>query len=236
MDSPALRLFRERAGEVALLLALCSPEDADLPERMKSRKQDAALCRSALVLLCSHMEGFFEDLVSACLEFHERNGTLAGELPLRLRVVQIWRSREPPDGASDECIWRMIEGVRDAPLANDSTVCRCGLLDSELHVHGFATPGSKEVDKLFASAGILDVWSAIAEENTDVARVKTNLDAMVHRRHPVAHGDAGVAPTRGDIESYLSDMIVLAEHFDSAVEKRLIASHPTRTPWSLVSE
>src|SRR6185503_7650306 len=86
--SPAARLLDDRIAEVITLVRLCPPTDSDPPTRDEARRTETALCRSALVLLCSHMEGFFEDLVEDVLAFHEANETIIASLPVALRVRQ----------------------------------------------------------------------------------------------------------------------------------------------------
>jgi len=78
-SSTAFQNFRGRLREVGALRSLCVSEDVAPRKRPRARQINDALCRAALVLLCAHMEGFFEQLINDILLFHESNNT-----PVRL--------------------------------------------------------------------------------------------------------------------------------------------------------
>jgi hypothetical protein len=233
--SPALRSFRQRLGEVEALLKLCEPNLSGLEKRSKARKKDEALCRAALVLLCSHMEGFFEDLVQDILQFHELNGTEIVNLPLRVRIIQIWKHLELADSATDEKKWAGIQAIRSSNVANESLRCEVGTFNIDIHIRGFTTPGSKEVEKLLRSVGIDDVWDLVEKKNSGSRILKHSLDALVYRRHPIAHGNADAKATPDDVKQYLRDMRKLAKLFDDVIAESLLPCCVKGDPWSLIA-
>lgn len=236
--SPALRLLDQRLEEVMALIGMCPPPDSDLGSRDENRRKERALCRAALVLLCSHMEGFFEDLIEDVLSFHATNRTTILMLPAALRVrqseghVRILAERSN-DG---EKRWRVIQQFRSEPLFDDTGQCMTGLLDATLHTHGFASPGSTELDGLFRSVGFAFLWTEIQSRprGTRGDLLKGALDAVVLRRHDVAHGDAGAVITPGDLGSYVDSMRELAERTDVVVGEWLEATHACKNPWGLL--
>lgn len=134
--SPALMSFRVRLGEVNRLLKLCEPASSPIKQRARARKRDDALCRAALVLLCSHMEGYFEDLIDSVIVFHELNKTLVRDLPVQLKVTQIWGSVGLTEGLNDSKKWDIIQAIRNQCLTDEALNCNSGFLDSDLHIKG----------------------------------------------------------------------------------------------------
>lgn len=231
--SSSFRNFRERLREVGTLRTLCVREDVRPRERERARKRNVAVCRAALVLLCSHMEGFFEDLTADILQFHESNRTPLKAMPLRLRVAQVWRYVHLPEGASDERKWSALQAVRTSNVVDETANCASGMLDAELHTKGFAVPGSSEVEGLLKSVGVPNVWTAIDGE------LKTRhawgpLDALVYRRHPIAHGEQGAKATPDDVSQYIVEMQKLAAAFDVVVARCLEYGFAVADPWSLL--
>ena len=181
---PAQHNFNLRLKEIETLLGLCENENASLREKSNSRQTDGTLCRAALVLLCSHMEGFFEDLIENIMRFHSMNTTLTSCLPMRLRIKQIWKYLDAVNAASDDKKWEAIQMVRSSPIANMRGRCKADTLSFDLHVKGFSTPGSKDVERLFHSIGIDDIWSLIEAKRPGSAIYRRSLDALVHRPPP----------------------------------------------------
>ena len=64
MPSSAFKKFGDRILEVKRLHSLCTREDEDYRIKKSNAERDEALLRGAHVLLCSHLEGYFEDLIS----------------------------------------------------------------------------------------------------------------------------------------------------------------------------
>lgn len=100
---------------------------------------------------------------------------------------------------------------------------------------GFAVPGSKEVEKLFRTIGVGDVWSLIEQKQPRSRHLKQELDAVVKRRHPIAHGDAGATVTPEDVRQYVNSMKRLALLFDVIIVGFIADSLMVKEPWELFS-
>jgi hypothetical protein len=214
---------------------MCPTWDGDVSTREDDRRKERALSRAALVLLCSHMEGFFEDLVQDVLSFHERDGTSIKMLPVALRVKQSLThvATLTESGTDDMRRWTVIQRFRSEPLFDETQACQRGLLDAALHTRGFASPGSEELARLFASVGFGRLWEEV-HARPHGALLKNSLDALVHRRHHVAHGDLSATITPGDLSSFVVDMQALADRVDVVVGEWLEDTHLRRNPWGVL--
>lgn len=231
--SPALTAFGNRLTEVATLLRLCTPLNASLTTKSKSRNKDIVLCRAALVLLSSHMEGFFEDLIQDILQFYELINTQFSNLPLRIRVVQIKKRITAIETATDKRIWEAVQQIRTSDIADDSLICTPGNLNLDNHIRGFSNPGSKEVKELFKSIGIEDIWELLKRKRFRVKILKATLDSLVNKRNPIAHGNIAVTVTPNDIKQYITDMKKLAKKFDKIIQLHLTDESGYPNPWSI---
>jgi hypothetical protein len=231
--SPASRRLDLRLDEVTTLVALC-PVDHSIGSRELNRSRERALCRSALVLLCSHMEGFFEDLIDDVIAFHEKNSTKVRNLPIALRVKQAKALVVTLSGSSSDVRkWEAIQTFRADHFYDESQACVSNMLDASLHTVGFASPGSSELESLFSSVGFTELWAEIAAWRSGYL-LKGTLDALVVRRHDVAHGKLNASITPSDITQYLLDMRALADSVDISVGEWLEASHERKNPWGLL--
>jgi len=101
MPSGAFIKFGLRILEVRRLLSICTPEDADYRIKKDNVERDEALLRGAHVLLCSHLEGYFEDLVSNLIDAYDHLASHVALLPEELRAHQVtggsskWDTKDP---------------------------------------------------------------------------------------------------------------------------------------------
>ncbi len=225
--------FRSRLREVGTLRSLCVSEDVAPRERPRARQINDAACRAALVLLCAHMEGFFEQLINDVLAFHELNGTRIGSMPLRLRITQVWHYLALNQASIDEKKWSALQKIKTSKMIDERITCTPGTLDVELHTKGFANPGSNEVESLFATVGLFMVWEWV-DKDLNTRRSYDALDALVARRHPIAHGDQGAKATPQDVLRYIIEMKRLTAAFDRIVGRWLTDTFAVADPWSLL--
>ncbi len=228
--SPALCAYWERMKEIGILYHL-SGSAATLGTPVRRRESEVALCRSTLVLLCSNMEGFYEDLAVDILQFHEHAATSMATLPKVLRVKQLWK--KGLDDADDMKKWCFIEQVRRTEFADDNETCTKGIFTSDLHTRGFSSPGSKAVAKLLGSVGLQDYWGKV-EGLLNSRILENSLDSLVGRRNPIAHGDASATATPGDVRKYIEDMCKLARSSDTIAHTYLTSEFSHPAPWSVI--
>jgi hypothetical protein len=221
--SPALKDFWVSLKEVGTIMSLFEVNET----AVKKKPINESLSRAALLLLCSHVENFFESLIIDILAFHEFNQTSIGKLPERLRVTQILRSTDLLDKPYSGDKWKLIDKIRGSKFMNDHEKCTSGDFDSELCVKGFASPSSKEVENLFRSVGIENIWGSNA------MKLKNSINAFVARRNGIAHGSSSDKPTPSDIKGFVKDICKLVKHFNEIVAKYLIGEFSPSHLWGI---
>jgi RiboL-PSP-HEPN len=226
IQSPALKNFQENLEEIKIIMSLFEKDTDDF----KIRLVNESLCRAALVLLCSHVENFFEALITDILVFHEFNETPIDKLPEKLKVSQVLKIADSLSFSYPGDKWKLIQTVRDNKFANNAEKCSSGDFDQDIQIKGFASPGSKEVEILFSNVGINKIWEII-ENKSSSGRLKFALNGFVNRRHNIAHGNAGDKPTPEDIEANVMDMDSLVNIFNLIVVEHLLKNFESRYIW-----
>jgi hypothetical protein len=237
---PTSRAYAElqsRLDEIRLLLNLCEEEIPGTLGAARIRQQNEALCRGAVVLLCSHMEGYFEDLSRDILDFHERNQTPLKNLPISLRVGETLRmsAKEFADkicSKEPKRRWELLCTVPCSRFISDDVRCETGMFDPDLHVKGFATPGSKETESLLEYFGFNDLWDEVLRRHGN-SGLKISLDAIVSRRLPIAHGDSSAKATKEDVCGYVENMDRLAQVVEKFVAESLSRNYSNQTSWAV---
>jgi RiboL-PSP-HEPN len=216
MPSAAFRKFAERMLEVKRLLSLCAPEDADYRIKKENVARDEALLRGAHVLLCSHLEGYFEDLICDLIQAYDNLTTQVTQLPEELRARQVmgeaskWEIKDPIKR------WIAIQAWASHPLVNDGCKKAPGCMEAALHTKGFSNPGTNEIEYLFKSVGIDDVWSQFKAIEPDQL-ISQSVDIIVNRRNQIAHGKADATITLADARNYVERAERLADVFEQLV-------------------
>jgi RiboL-PSP-HEPN len=228
--SPALIKFWINLREVGVLASLSKEDESS----SRQREINECLSRASILLLCSHIESFFEDLILDILTFHEYNQTSMNMLPDRLKVIQTLR-KPITDNLSADKKWIIIENIIQSPFANSNNICYPGIFDVNLHLKEFASPGSDNVDDLFKSIGINDVWESVGNKAI-TNRPKINLNAFVNRRNNITHGSAADKPTMGNVRNYVCDICTIVVIFNEVVTEYLIHNFNVQDPWKITSK
>jgi RiboL-PSP-HEPN len=221
--SPALKDFWVNLKEVGTIMSLFEVNETAI----KKKPVNESLSRAALVLLCSHVENFFESLIIDILTFHESNQTSISQLPERLRVTQILKSPDLLDKPYSGDKWKLMDKIRASKFIHDNRKCTSGDFDSEICVKGFASPGSKEIENLFRGVGIENVWGFNAMQ------LKNSINAFVARRNGIAHGSSSDKPTPSDIKGFVNDICKLVRHFNKIVAEYLIREFNPSHLWGI---
>src|SRR5262245_38289583 len=120
MPSKAFKKFGDRMLEVKRLHSLCTREDEDYRIKKSNAEKDDALLRGAHVLLCSHLEGYFEDLISDLITAYDHLTSHVALLPEELRAQQVtggsakWEIKEPAKR------WQIMQKWAVHPLIKSS--------------------------------------------------------------------------------------------------------------------
>lgn len=220
MPSLALSKFENRVLEVKRLLSLCTPEEADYRIKKESASRDEAILRGAHVLLCSHVEGYFEDLIADLIHAYDKLAKQVDTLPEELRAHQVmgpgakWDMKEPSKR------WQTVQAWATHPLVHANVAKAAGCLEASLHTDGFSNPGTTEIEWLFRTVGISEVWAVFKGIEPDQIYSKT-VDAIVNRRNQIAHGKADATVTLADAVTYVQRAERVAEVFNSVVTTAL---------------
>lgn len=221
-----------RFDEVRTLLKLCSsPESSQQTRRVAA---DGALLRGALVLLCSHLEGFFEELIEDTLRSFNFLAPTIAQIPLAIRKRQVThrlRLDLPPDLEQD---WLGLRECVEHPLLHDDHSCLPGSrrIDSDLHIKSFTNPGSKEIERLMTSIGISRCWTIIEKQLGRHGR--DTVDAVVNRRNQIAHGNLESSVSRPDVEDYISVLERVCVEFDAGIGQHITTCTGNANPWSAI--
>lgn len=228
--SPALLKFWINLREVGTLISLSYINETT----PKQRDINECLSRASMLLLCSHVESFFEGLIVDILSFHENNQTPVHILPIPLKVTQIL-SKPLLDSLSHEKKWKILEEISQNLLTDENQKCKQGMFQEKLHLNGFASPGSSNVENLFKGIGISSIWNLV-EQKTGNENSKIRLNVFVSRRNNITHGSSGDKPTIGDIRNYVCDMCLVVKIFNSIVTEYLIKGFNVENPWENMSK
>lgn len=225
--SPALKKFYVNLREVGIMMPLFRTNKVVVDKTIL----DESLARAALLLLCSHVENFFESLIENILEFHEHNETPINQLPEKLKIIQLLKPSESLDMSYPGNKWKLIQKVCGSKFTDDTQKCAMGDFNLVAQVKGFASPGSEEVDNLFKNVGLDNVWQMIAiKAGSDKFRL--SLNSFVSRRHSIAHGNAADRPTPADIQNIVISTCNLLQHFNLIVVEYLLHNFNPARLWS----
>ncbi len=228
--SRALKKFRTRKAEILRLLKLCTRPSAKLSTSVRNTLRDRSLCRGATVLLCSHIEGYFENLVEDVLDFFENKKVKISNLPDRLITMHLWRYVENINDGNDGKKLSSIIKIANNPLSDPNAVCISGIFDYDYHVEAFDNPGSRAVKKLFYSIGITDIWDEIKKKKGNLY-LYSRLNTLVDIRNAIAHGDIDSQLLRSNVEDYVIEMEQMIFLFDEIVREYLVINFNSKNPW-----
>jgi len=200
MPAPALTLLNDRLREVGCLVSICRSRRSRRSRDFAA--EEPALLRGALVLLSSHIEGFFEELIGDIINTIDSGVQTPSAIPEAIRIRQILG--DPSRWSTEDQIrrWNILRKAASSPLFDDNAIHVSGQLDPGLHTDKFSNPGTTEIQALFKTIGIDNCWDdfhVIEPRKT----YRYEIDAIVSRRNQVAHGDLNASITDLDIEAYI---------------------------------
>lgn len=196
--------FLGRLGEVRRLLVLArpiarSPSPADL-------QTVAALCRSGVVLLSGHIEGYCEDLGELILERIHHHQIPKGNLG---SVFRFHLSRDLIEGVRQAQQPVKIEGrvkelfERDSAIWDASPSFR-NSLNAEVFLADFSNPTHKRICAFFRRFGFATFETALGSRLGSSFRACANMvDQVVEQRNKIAHGDIVTTATPSDLKAMI---------------------------------
>jgi hypothetical protein len=225
--SPALLKFFDNLKEVGTLLSMSKLNVLT----SRDREINESLSRASILLLCSHIESFFEDLVCDILVCHEYNQTPIARLPMKLKTIQTLR-KPLLDSLSSEKKWRIIQSISESDFTDETEICKQGIFNAELHLKGFASPGSAALESLFDGIGISRVWNLVEQQDSSV-NWKISLDGFISRRNGITHGASSDKPTIEDVKTYVRDLCQIVRIFNLIASQYLVNEFEITDPWQI---
>jgi hypothetical protein len=171
-----------------------------------------ALCRSGVVLLSSHIEGYIEDLGEIALDRIANRRLSKAKLSAGFRyylsrdiINAIRQTSDPARIASKlEDLWVRDNHIWDArPNFSDP-------LPAQVFLFDFANPTHRRIKKFFNRFGIEDFERELARRlAVDFTACTNMVDQVIEQRNRIAHGDTVTTGTPTD----LFQMIQLSKRY-----------------------
>lgn len=226
--SAAWRGYLDRLREVAQLL-VADPESrfgkrqytAPQLGRGHEVRLSAALTRGALVLTCSHLQGFFLSVVQEFLESIDRAELNAGDLPPSLRSQLCLRFPFPAELRDD--LEKIEHAHRNyASLWVDDAPIPQGTIRTESLGDPSANPWPSTIQSLLENVDV-DIFDYIgrAAGSERVNGIKTYVKELVKSRNKLAHGDDSVQVTSDDVRRLMQWSTRFARATDQALGAKL---------------
>lgn len=209
--------FNERIGEIKILQRLI-PEPK-LRATASDRSLENAIHRASLVMLCSHVQGYLEDLVEEFLGRLRSNRVTSCNIPPELKVSLCKRDLlELNNNDRNVIMERIPEFIRRYEILWCST--------KEVGPESFpeiigrdwqiGNPWPSTVETHLKRIGIKEFW-----DDTNMI-ISGDLLSLVDKRNLIAHGHFEATATNDDIQRYIESMIELVGILDYAVESHLL--------------
>lgn len=179
-----------------------------------SRDKASALNRALIVMLCSHIEGYLEDVVIEFVDELCKNRVQAGKVPGKLKVTYM---TEYLKKLRYEESWIKKLFTDYSKLWIDNQILEEGDIEGERIVSDFGNPGSGKVEEILKCIGV-EIWNQIPPK---LKGVKYDLDAIVYRRNAIAHGDLESSVTSEDVLRYHESAVKLTGWINNLIENHL---------------
>lgn len=174
-----------------------------------------ATCRGAVVLLCSHIEGYIEDLCEVVLDRIVSKQSRKNKFPNRFYfqflkgVILEIKSTEDPDAIISKMIGLYDEHHIHLPLQSTAGVFS-DPLPLDAFVKGFSNPTFHKICKMLKNFGYEDYRADLQRTLRAEFLVHTNMiDNIIAQRNKIAHGDPHASSSPADI----AEMILSVEKF-----------------------
>lgn len=208
-----------RLKEIESLLEMARITEKN-PSRRNSLLLVGALCRSGVVLLCSHIEGYIENLGTLAIEQIERKNLPKDSMPDAFRF---YLSRDLIDEVKQlgnaETSASKIIGLfsRDGHIWNSDPLFSAPLSASTF-IGNFATPKHVTISSFFRRFGYEEFHGDLSKRLTTQAQACTNMvDQVVDQRNKIAHGDQVTTNTPLDLENMLKFVKLYCRTLDQIV-------------------
>ena len=211
--------FIRRMDEIDLIRSVAREIEKKGPTR-PNLETTRGLCRGGIVLLCSHIEGYIEDLATLGLnnlaDNHVPKSAIESLFKYHLSrdlIAQISDSNDP------QRIAERVDGflLRDGHIW-DSSPSFSPPLPVDEFVGRFSTPTHDNIRRFLGRFGYLTFSRDLAVQLKANMPICTNMvDQVVDRRNKIAHGDLLAFGTPNDLEEMSRLIRIYCRHTDQVV-------------------
>jgi len=229
VPSTALTDFQRRLLEVNSLLAADPTRTGKIP---LNPELTGAINRASVVLICSHIQGYVEDLIAELADAIAAGAPVIQPIPVGLidvHITSLLADIVASTGQRREgAIRRLVDEV--APRWSAGTAITPGLLDTQMIISDFGNPWPTQIRRVFRRFGITDIFRTIAPQRHHV--LTQVLDEIVGKRNEIAHGRLSVSSTRADVQRYKRTAATVCERIDRHTARHVKAICRTQSlPW-----
>jgi hypothetical protein len=204
--SPAFKRFEVRLAEVNHLRRMSGKFGRlHLRNGLDKVGHSNALVRGATVLLCSHVQGFIEDLAEEVVRRLVQDQVSSTAIPDRFRFYATKRDVEEILKEPDRD--KLISRIRRYAVARGDILSKEGpvhpsYLDSS-YKDGFGNPTTGEIRRFFRRMGYEEFDEDLKRRLGRNYLTATNaIDQIVDRRTKIAHGDSQASLTTRELMEY----------------------------------
>lgn len=189
--SAAYSDWSRRRSEVETIIGMAE-RIARMPPRPRNLARSNALCRSGIVLLCSHLEGYIEALGNLAIDRISTRSLRKDALPLRFRyhlsrdLVDVIGDGTDPDSKAT----RIANFIGRDLYIWDQTETFSGALRADNIVGRFMTPNHHNIGRFFRRFGYERFDGELKSVLEGRHPVCLNaINNLVSERNKIAHGD-----------------------------------------------
>jgi hypothetical protein len=193
--------------------------ESTLRESIEDRNKENAIHRASIVMLCSHVEGYVEDILEEFVGNIKSIGATSSNIPCALKVElcrpglillnnndhNVLRERIPEFIEKYEEFWFSAERIQPELFP-----------EFEKKDWQMGNPWPDAIDAYLKRIGIEGFWD---ETNSTV---KGDLDTLVQKRNLIAHGHFQATATHDDIKRYIISIVRLVKLLDRRIETHQI--------------
>lgn len=171
-----------------------------------------ALCRGGVVLLCSHIEGYIEDLGLCCLDRIAQRQVQKDALGNSFRY---YLSRDFIERIKDTDDKSKISLTIDAFFARDGHLWDgspnfTSQLSADIFISNFSNPTHDKINKFFNRFGFDEYTKKLGQHLTrDYEPCSAMINNITDQRNKIAHGDANINASPSDLQN----MVLLAKKY-----------------------
>jgi hypothetical protein len=219
--SNSYKRFLERLGEIDTLLSVLPTSGMISIDWRRS----SAIIMSCIVLMCSHFEAYFEELVSEYIDFLNAKRVSISKIPSSIKAIQV---KEEFDKIAEIKDWQK-KVVRIERCFLTHHILWSKAHPSELNdkpiIEEFDNPGSKQIETLFSYLNVNSFFKQIAVryKKPDLEEhFKQAINTLISLRNRISHGEpSDCRQTKDDVLRHMKYLKALALATDKLIGSEL---------------